>query len=180
MEWIRNRKFSRMIIAALLLTMTAWLIPAGLMADKAEAVTTLKNPRIVEDSSMDAGQKVTWDCVWFGSYPQSEVVCETDSDAIANLETMNTNFGVEYSKVSENIWNSIVNASYDGNGDAKVESTKYRRIKKGDATYENSGYSRYYNWKDEDAYHYFRYEPMHSCWQTKLWMTSATIHHIQV
>ncbi len=80
MEWIRNSKFSRTIIAALLLTMTAWFIPAGLMAEKAEAATTLKNPRIVEDSSMDAGQKVTWDCVWFGSYPQSEVVCETDSE----------------------------------------------------------------------------------------------------
>ena len=160
MEWIRNSKFSRTIIAALLLTMTAWLLPAGLMADKAEAATTLKNPRIVEDSSMYAGQKVTWDCVWFGSYPQSEVVCETDSDAIANLETMNTNFGVEYSKVSESIWNSIVNASYDSNGDAKVGSAKYRRIKKGDATYATSGDSTQYNWKDEDAYHYFRYEPI--------------------
>ena len=41
MEWIRKRKFSRTIIAALLLTMTAWLIPAGLMADKAEAVRIL-------------------------------------------------------------------------------------------------------------------------------------------
>ena len=130
------------------------------MAEKAEAATTLKNPRIVEDSSMDAGQKVTWDCVWFGNYPQSEVVCETDSDAIANLETMNTNFGVEYSKVSENIWNSIVNASYDGNGDAKVGSTKYRRIKKGDATYARSGSNTQYNWKNEDNYHYFKYEPI--------------------
>ena len=160
MEWIRNRKFSRTIIAVLLLTMTAWLIPAGLMAEKAEAATTLKNPRIVEDSSMDAEQKVTWDCVWFGNYPQSEVVCETDSDAIASLEEMNTDFGVEYSKVSESIWNSIVNASYDGNGDAKVGSTKYRRIKASDATYANSGDSTQYNWKDEDAYHYFRYEPI--------------------
>ena len=123
----------------------------------------MKNPRIVEDSLMYAEQKVTWDCVWFGSYPQSEVVCETDSDAIANLETMNTNFGVEYSKVSENIWNSIVNASYDGNGDAKVGSTKYRRIKKGDATYATSGDSGQYDWKDEDAYHYFRYEPIKWC-----------------
>ena len=166
MEWIRNRKFSRIVVATLLLTMTAWLLPAGLMAEKAEAATTLKNPRIVEDSSMDAGQKVTWDCVWFGSYPQSEVVCETDSDAIANLETMNTNFGVEYSKVSESIWNSIVNASYDSNGDAKVGNVKYRRIKKGDATHVMSGndynYNRnnYYNWKDADTYHYFRFEPI--------------------
>lgn len=37
------------------------------------AATTLNNPKIVSDSSMEAGQKVTWDCVWFGAYPQSEV-----------------------------------------------------------------------------------------------------------
>ena len=72
---------------------------------------------------------------------------------------MNTNFGVEYSKVSENIWNSIVNASYDGNGDAKVGSTKYRRIKKGDATYATYGDSNYYKWGD-DTVRYFRYEPI--------------------
>ncbi len=37
MEWIRKRKFNRTIIAALLLTMTVWLLPAGLMVEKAEA-----------------------------------------------------------------------------------------------------------------------------------------------
>ena len=40
---------------------------------KVQAATTLNNPRIIADSSMQAGQKVTWDCVWFGAYPQSEV-----------------------------------------------------------------------------------------------------------
>lgn len=35
---------------------------------------TLNNPRIVQDSFMDAGQKVTWDCIYFGSYPQTEIV----------------------------------------------------------------------------------------------------------
>lgn len=28
---------------------------------------------------MDAGQKVTWDCVYFGSYPQSEVTSKDGS-----------------------------------------------------------------------------------------------------
>ena len=35
---------------------------------------TLNNQAIVKDASMTAGQKVTWDCVWFGSYPQTEIV----------------------------------------------------------------------------------------------------------
>ena len=160
MKWMKHRKFSRIIIATLLLTMTAWLLPTGLWTEKAEAATSLKDPRIVEDSSMNAGQKVTWDCVWFGSYPQSEVVCENDSEAIANLETMDKNFGVEYSKVSQNTWNSIVNASYDSNGDATVGKTKYRRIKKADATFACSDEEGYYNWTDPTTYHYFKYEPI--------------------
>ena len=42
-------------------------------------VSNLSDPRIEKDSSMKAGQKVTWDCVWFGSYPQAEVVPSADS-----------------------------------------------------------------------------------------------------
>ena len=42
--------------------------------DVSAASVTLQNPRIVSDSSMKAGQKVTWDCIWFGSYPQAEVI----------------------------------------------------------------------------------------------------------
>ena len=160
MKWMKHRKFSRIIIAGLLLTMTAWLLPTGLWTQKAEAATTLKDPRVVEDSSMEAGQKVTWDCVWFGSYPQSEVVCENDSEAIANLEAMDKDFGVEYIKVSQNTWNSIVNASYDSNGDANVGKTKYRRIKKTDATYSTSNLIGWYNWTDSTTYHYFKYEPI--------------------
>ena len=157
---MKHRIFSRIIVTALLLNMTAWLLPTGLWTEKAEAATTLKDPRIVEDSSMEAGQKATWDCIWFGSYPQSEVVCENDSEAIANLETMDKNFGVEYSKVSQNTWNSIVNASYDSNGDATVGKTKYRRIKMDDATDTRSDNERFYNWTDSISYHYFKYEPI--------------------
>ena len=42
------------------------------------AVFELQNPVMKEDSSMTAGQKVTWDCVWFGSYPQAEVVASIE------------------------------------------------------------------------------------------------------
>ena len=160
MKWMKHRIFSRIIVTALLLTMTAWLLPTGLWTQKAEAAASLKDPRIVEDSSMAAGQKVTWDCVWFGSYPQSEVVCENDSEAIANLRRMDAKFGVEYSKVNPNTWNSIVNASYDSNGDATVGKTKYRRLKKEDAIYATSGVFNYYDWMDSTTYHYFKYDPV--------------------
>ncbi len=48
------------------------------------AATTLNNPKIVSDSSMEAGQKVTWDCVWFGAYPQNEVTDGTIYTALKN------------------------------------------------------------------------------------------------
>lgn len=58
------------ISIAMLLTM----LPVTKLETK--VATTLNNPVIVEDSSMEAGQKVTWDCVWFSSYPQTEIVAE--------------------------------------------------------------------------------------------------------
>ena len=36
---------------------------------------------------MDACQRVTWDCVWFGSYPQSEVT-EKDGDIYNTLKNV--------------------------------------------------------------------------------------------
>lgn len=37
-------------------------------SEKNVSAATLRNPRIEKDSSLDAGQKVTWDCIYFGSY----------------------------------------------------------------------------------------------------------------
>lgn len=101
---------------------------------KVQAAATLQNPRIVKDSSMDAGQKVTWDCVWFGSYPQSEVT-EKDGD----------------------IYNTLKNATgWDSNNDIKIGNTKYRRLKGEDATNSNNSWWLY----DYTTYHYFKYEPI--------------------
>lgn len=95
----KQRKYgslSRLLSFVLSVTMLAGLCPQGvsffgmsLTLPKAEAAQhTLSNPRIVKDSSMDAGQKVTWDCVYFGSYPQTEVV-ESGSKEENALKRMN-------------------------------------------------------------------------------------------
>ena len=50
-------------------------LPAAMPESAAEAADiTLKNPRIVVDNSMEAKQKVSWDCVYFGSYPDRKSV----------------------------------------------------------------------------------------------------------
>ena len=167
----KQRKYgslSRLLAFVLSVTMLAGLCPQGvsffgmsLTLPKVQAAQhTLSNPRIVKESSMDAGQKVTWDCVYFGSYPQTEVV-ESGSEEETALKGMNRYYVTKYQSVSSNAFAAIENASYDANGDATVGGTKYRRMKAGDATYHDAGgYSDHYNWKDTSTYHYFKYQPI--------------------
>ena len=159
----KQRKYgslSRFLAFVLSVTMLAGLCPQGvsffgmsLTLPKVQAAQhTLSNPRIVKDSSMEAGQKVTWDCVYFGSYPQTEVV-ESGSKEETSLKGINTYYGSKYQAVSRNAFAAIKNASYDANGDATVGGTKYRRLRLEDVTYVGS-----FAWKGR--YHYFKYEPI--------------------
>lgn len=143
----KKRKLHRLIAWLLAITMLSGYVPQGVSLKgldvfrnmrKVQAATTLQNPTIVEDSSMDAGQRVTWDCVWFGSYPQSEV---TEKDGA--------------------IYNTLKNATgWDSNNDITIGNIKYRRLKGEDATYHSSS-SSYYNWNyNYTTYHYFKYEPI--------------------
>lgn len=82
-------------------------IAADAKADTIELGTQsvgVSNPRIVEDSSMASGQKVMWDCVWLGSYPQTEIW------------------------PSDSIYKSLEAADWNENGDATVDGARYRRI----------------------------------------------------
>lgn len=154
---IASKRLLSLLLSAVL---TVTLFPAGIFDNKVEAAdVTLSNPRIVEDSSMEAGRKVTWDCVWFGSYPQAEVVPAGEYTALD--ESWRYEGDVI---VSDSTYNTLQNAEgWDGNNEIILNGTKYRRMKKGDATYSLScSYTSefYYNWTDSTAYHYFQYEPI--------------------
>ena len=120
------------------------------------ASVTLQNPRIVKDDSMQAGQKVTWDCIWFGSYPQREVVADAAGyDAI---------YEVYYNPQTDIIedaalFQKLETASGWSGNELLLDGNKYRRMKQEDATYSRSN-SAYYRWKDNTSWHYFRYEPI--------------------
>ncbi len=94
---------------------------------------SVSNPRVKADSSMKAGQVTTWDCVWLGSYPQTEVTA------------------------SDSVYASLEAASWDSKGDATVGGKRYRRISKSDATY--SGYWSDDGYGSA-TYRYFRWEPV--------------------
>lgn len=133
------RKLSRALAILLAVILLFELFPTG--SDRnlktVSAATTLNNPRIVADSSMEAGQKVTWDCVWFGLYPQSEVT-------------------------GGSIYTTLKNATgWDKNNDIIINGNKYRRLRGQDATFATSNDSEFYNWKNNyKNYHYFKYEPI--------------------
>lgn len=102
-------------------------------AGKVQAQETkemVENPRV--ESANGSGQIVTWDCIYFGSYPQSEV---TTGDAVY----------VTLSQADD----------WDGKGDLVIDGVKYRRLNKSQAV---SG--KGYPWEDDTTYHYFRYEPV--------------------
>ena len=147
----KKPKLHRLIAWLLAIAMLSGYVPQGVSLKglnlfknmgKVQAAVTLQNPTITEDSSMDAGQRVTWDCVWFGSYPQSEIT-EKDGD----------------------IYNTLKNVTgWDSNNDIKIGKTKYRRLKGEDATIA-PGFAQdvgeYYDWdKEYTTYHYFKYEPI--------------------
>lgn len=106
--------------------------------DTVAATTTVKNPRITPDSSMDAGQNVTWDCLYFGSYPQTEI------------------------KSGDSMYHTLQTATgWDSNNEIIISGEKYRRMQKSDATlHRYSGEDGYYNWSDSSTYHYFKYKPI--------------------
>lgn len=121
-------------LALVLCTVTTLLLSSSLKTYA--ATVSLDNPRFSSDLS-----SATWDCIWFGSYPQTEITASNGS-----------------------IYTTLKNASassWDSNGDITISGTKYRRIRKGDASSSsNSGTDGYYTWSDSTTYHYFRYEPI--------------------
>lgn len=152
---LRQKCEKTLLSGILVMAMTVTLIPA--IPEKSVEAATLNNPRIVTDDSMEAGQKVTWDCVWFGSYPQAEVVPSGEYTAFSSAIRQDGDI-----IVSDSIYQALQSAiEWDDNGDITLNGSKYRRMKKSDATDStNSGSPWFYGWSDSTTYHYFKYEPI--------------------
>ena len=98
----------RVLAAVLSLLLMAGLLPAGRM--EASAATTLQNPQTASDGT------VTWDCVWFGHYPQSSDgnggfnndpikwrVLSVDGNEALLLADKNLDGGIPYNKARESV-----------------------------------------------------------------------------
>ena len=111
---------------------------------------TLSEPVIEADASTSSGQRTTWDCVYYGSYPQSEVIRSTDAYPVDEYAVKEGDLIIDddlYDRLSGAEWN---------NNEAEVDGERYLRTRGG--TFSAS--SQHYKWDDEERYHYFKYEPL--------------------
>ena len=151
----------KVLTGMLIVFMIITLLPENLIEKsgiKVEvmAAESLKNPDIVTDSSMQSGRKVIYDCVWFGSYPQTEIV---DQASTCGTYKKTWALSSDY-EANTTLYSTLENSDkWDANGDVVIADVKYRRIKSEDATYSEST-SSYYKWNSTERYHYFRYEPI--------------------
>lgn len=98
----------------------------------------LSNPRIASDSSTEEGQKTTYDCVWFGSYPQSEI---TESARYGVVCKGNKGQDNNYI-VNRTLYENLSKEEFDSDDMVVVEDVKYKRL------------------KIDKKWHYFKCEPI--------------------
>lgn len=116
----------------------------------------LSNPRIIPDNSMQIGQKVTWDCIWFGSYPQAEIISSDRKYTALPKSFLQMGDLIR----DEGLYQVLQTVTgWDTQEDIVTGGNKYRRIRKRDANY-TSTYFTYYQWENETEYHYFKYQPV--------------------
>ena len=84
------------------------------IAEQQKSQYILRNPKVEDDSFTESGKKVTWDCLWFGSYPQSQIT-KKDGEIYTTLK--NTD-------------------NWDKNGDATIDNSKYHKTEAGYFKYE--------------------------------------------
>lgn len=126
----------------------------------AEETWEITKPYIEEDASMGAGQRVTWDTIYYGYYPQTEIVADKKQCGAAKGQAWSKDEDYE---VDAELYEKLQNASYTKNEDTVIDGVKYRRLKKENCTNPVTAVQdifHYYFWAKSVECHYFRYEPI--------------------
>lgn len=133
------------------------------LSDRASSAG-LSDPKIEADSGMTAKQKVTWDCVWFGSYPQAEVVPSSEDYTYTALDENLTKNGDIIA--DSDLYSALEKATgWDDSNEITIAGNRYRRLRREDVTIDGGtpdspSTPGYYNWFDSPVWHYFKYEPI--------------------
>ena len=111
----------------------------------------LYDPIIEEDADARSGQKVTYDCLYFGNYPQAEVVSTT------MLSIIKSQYLKEGDLIADDeayhVLSSAADSAWDVNNNITIDNVRYRRVKSNPNHLYGVG-------GEQNAYHYFRYQPI--------------------
>lgn len=100
-------------------TLSALAEEGGELKDPAVVVSALK---IVENDKMASGQEVMWDSVYFGSYPQAEVVDTEKSENYTEIDSTIRKAGDLI--VDDNLYEELLtrpNSEWDANGEMRLD-----------------------------------------------------------
>lgn len=188
-----TKKNTTALTLALTLLLTAAPLPNA--TDSVQASVKLSNPVIKYETWTEAdpetgeqmeqtSKEVTWDCIWFGSYPQSEIIT---SDAFKDYKAEYEHSGYSWAQYSfmeadDALYQELKDADgWNASGDITIRGIRYRRrlwkdmagakalsvvkypLKTKPAADSYSHTDQHItsiDWKDGKTYRYFRYEPI--------------------
>lgn len=103
----------------------------------------------------------TWDCIWYGTYPQTEIFKYKNDYKYANGELYDETLSVQEGIINMVLYNTLEKAAWDNKNDTVIDGVKYHRITKDDYHPDKyNGMEPSRKWKDTITYRYFRYEPI--------------------
>ena len=141
------------MIAGLLCLCLLGAAPSTSVMAGAEADEGIHLPVVEEYEGTSSGLKTTWSCIWFGSYPSSEVVDSTwhavDDYALRDGDLIRDD--ALYEKLSAAEWQD---------GHTELDGSTYVRIGMEDAPSAQEGREQHYGWEASRPWHYFLVSPM--------------------
>lgn len=153
--WKRTTAFTLVCATAFSMSGSSSANPFTVAAATADEVTTYSTyyEPFTMDADRDGEEEMVWSCFTYGEYPQSQV---TDEALLTTLETIED---ADWTAL-DNPYTTYVEKEHNL-GYTIVNGTKYLRMKMDDATYGiDESIKGYYQWEDDDTYHYYKYEPI--------------------
>lgn len=157
---------------AIVLVFMFTVIHNDVIADAESDSSKISSPRIsiaekikrLDSPEKDLSEYSVYSCLYFGSYPQSEIIPENTKYSAFDVSSECDSKYIQdgYYIADDALYSSLISATgWDKNGDIILNGEKYRRITEEDATYVGEYDDQYqWDWLYDADYHYFKYEPI--------------------
>ncbi len=146
----------RFVIPILLLCLFVLSVGSFAFAEALEQASYadwLWEPYVEKDDSLSTGQVTQWACVYFGSYPQTEIIpaafTAVDDYAVRDSDVLEDP-GL-YEKLAGSDWND---------NETEIDGVRYLRIDRNDAVSSAPDKVGHYRWAENTQWHYFRFDPI--------------------